>query len=231
MEAELKELEKTKKRANKAGRPTKLTPEVVTKLVAAFNMGYNDSEAAAYAGVSRKTLYEWKCEHPEFRYKINRAKLEPTTKAKEVVINSGNLNAAKWWLERKAAYEFSSTPQEVSPIPPELQDFIGNIEGIITITEQRIGIKYRDKLYAIREQERVSHTNNPRNKDKVSYKDAILTRILELPENQLADHITQEIVSTGRDIGGVRQLIEERQEYHSILRKEMDMIKHWNDEE
>lgn len=223
-----------KKRASKAGRPTKMTPEVVTKLVAAFNMGYNDSEAAAYAGVSRKTFYDWKCEHPDFRYKINRAKLVPTTKAKEVVINainSGNLHAAKWWLERKAADEFSTAPQEAPPIPPELQDYISNMQEIIRITEQRIGIRYRDQLYAIREKERLDHANTTKRNDKASYRDAILTKILELPDDKLADHIEREIVSTKQDIGNVRQLSEERQEYQSMLRNDMEKAQHWNDDE
>jgi hypothetical protein len=224
-----------KKRASKTGRPTKLTPEVVTKLVAAFNMGYNDTEAASYAGISRKVYYDWLCRNPDFRYKINRAKLEPTIKAKEVLINainSGNLNAAKWWLERKAASEFSTTPDEGFKVPPELQPHINTLEGIISITDKRITLRYRDHIYRVREQERVNHANSKvRGGSKTSLRDDILTRLLQLPDKELADHIIQEIASTGQDVAGVRELIDERQTFEGYLYTEIERAKHWNDEE
>lgn len=225
----------TKQHTKNGGRPTKFTPEAVTKLAAAFNMGYNDTEATSYAGVSRKTYYGWLLENPDFRYKINRAKIEPTIKAKEVLIsaiNSGNLNAAKWWLERKAASEFSTTPDEGFKVPPELQKAVSVLEDIVSITEKRITLRYRDHIYRLREQERINYDKSRgKSGNKTSFRDDILTKLLALPDKELADHIIQETAATGQDIAGVRKLLEERQDFESYLRKEIERAEHWNDED
>ena len=41
------------------GRPTKLTPEIQTRLCEALRAGNTREAAAEYAGISRATLYEW----------------------------------------------------------------------------------------------------------------------------------------------------------------------------
>jgi len=212
------------------GRPSKLTPQVVTKLVAAFNMGYNDTEATAYSGISRKTFYDWMCDKPDFRNKINKAKMQPTLKAKEVLVNalnSGDLNAAKWWLERKSASEFSTKPSEVSIIPPELQEYIAQISDIVKLHEQRIAYNYRTAIFRLREQERAS--NRARN-GKPSPKEDFYTHLLELPDAKLADYVQQEVTATGQDIAGVREVLLERVDFQSIYRKELERAKKWNDE-
>lgn len=215
----------------KRGRPTKLNPEVVTKLVAAFNMAYNDTEAASYAGISRKVLYEWLRYKDDFRDKINRAKIEPTIKAKEVVVNavnSGDLSAAKWWLERKAASEFNTKPDDSPKVPAELAEYIDRIRGIISLHEKRIAYHYRDVIYRLREQERLKQEKS-RNSGKMTLKDTVLSNLLELPDDKLADHVAQEVTATGQDIAGVRRILEERLEFQSIYRKELERAKEWND--
>lgn len=196
-------------------------------------MAFSDTEAALYAGISRKTYYDWLCSNPDFRNKINRAKIEPTVKAKEVIINAintGSLNAARWWLERKATAEFSTTPDEGFKVPPELQESISTLEGIIHITEERIALRYRDHIYRVREQERVNFAKSRvRGGGKTSFRDDILTRLLQLSDKALTDHIIQEVASTGQDIAGVRKLLEERQEFEGVHRTEMERAKHWND--
>lgn len=229
-EKQLAELEAMPGDKPKRGRPSKMTPQVVTKLVAAFNMGYNDTEAALYAGISRKTYYDWLCEYPDFRNKINRAKAEPNIKAKEVVVNavnSGDVNAAKWWLERKAANEFSTKPAETSGIPPELEEHLNQLKEIIRLTEQQICYPYRTVIFGMRERERAS-SQNGRGK-KTSPKEDIYTRLLELSDTDLADHIQQEVTATGNDIAGVRELLLERVDHQSYYRRELERIKHWND--
>jgi hypothetical protein len=68
------------------GRPSVITPKTVSKLIASFNLGCSIREACWQSGVSHEAL-----------------------KAKEVVISAiyvGDLNAAIWWLDRKAKNEF-----------------------------------------------------------------------------------------------------------------------------
>jgi hypothetical protein len=221
------ELEKQGKR----GRPSKFTPQVVTKLVAAFNMGYNDTEAAAYAGISRKTFYDYMCDMPDFRNKINRAKIEPNIKAKEVIINavnSGDLGAAKWWLERKAANEFSTKPVAASDIPVELQEHLDSLSDLVRLTEQRISNPYRTIIYRLREQERAT-AQRGRGSAKTSLKDDTYTQLLELSDSELVSHIEREVTATGQDIAGVRELLLERLDWQSDYRKMLEQAKHWND--
>jgi len=241
IERQAKELEKeiaklsTQPHGTKRGRPSKFTPAVVTKLVAAFNMGYNDTEAAAYASISRKTFYDYICDKPDFRNKINRAKIEPTIKAKEVVVNAlnaGDLGAAKWWLERKSANEFSTKPVASSEIPTELEEHISGLKEVVRVTEQRICNRYRIVIYRLREQERASnqggggrHRGNASN----GLKEAIYTRLLELPNDKLADHIEQEVIATGQDIAGVRDLLSDRLDWQAMYREQYDKIKYWDE--
>lgn len=72
---------------NRVGRPTDMTPEVVTKLLAAFNNLYNITEACAYADISRTTYYRWLEADDKFSYKMSQAQSAPTRKAKEVVMD------------------------------------------------------------------------------------------------------------------------------------------------
>jgi succinate dehydrogenase flavin-adding protein (antitoxin of CptAB toxin-antitoxin module) len=230
LEKELAELEAVPEDKPKRGRPSKMTPQVVTKLVAAFNMGYNDTEAALYAGISRKTYYDWLLDNPDFRNKINKAKTLPSTKAKEVIVNalnSGDMNAAKWWLERKAANEFSTKPLETSDIPPELEEHLNQLKEIIRLTEQRICFPYRNVIFGMRERERANAQNSRGN--KTNTKESIYTRLLELPDNELADYIQQEVTATGNDLAGVRELLVQRIDHQSYYRRELDRVKHWND--
>ncbi len=126
------------------GRPTKLTPKTVTKLMAAFNKGYNDDEACFYADISRNSFYRWYREDADFRDKIAQAKLQPNLHAKELVIDAiegGDVNAAKWWLERKAKSEFG-TRSEVA------------LEGSIVIPDPEAALADLDELIEWRQQNR-----------------------------------------------------------------------------
>lgn len=246
MEAELKELENAKKEAKvasenlkkdegislgKRGRPTKMTPEVVTKLLAAFHMGYNDTEAALFAGISRKTLYDWLCDKPDFRYKINLAKSQPNIKAKQVVIaavNAGDVSAAKWWLERKSPEEFSTKTTEVSDIPPELEEHLNGLLEIVRLNERRIALHYRTAIFRLREKER-TNISTDRTPGKSTIKDDFYSRLLALPDDKLTDHVAQEVTATGQDIAGVRDILIDRMDFQSMYERELTKAKQWND--
>lgn len=49
----------TNRPARRAGRPSKLTPEMATRLVSALEAGAYIETAAAIAGISKVTLYQW----------------------------------------------------------------------------------------------------------------------------------------------------------------------------
>lgn len=86
------------------GAPTKYTPLVVNKLEAAFNNGFNISEACQYAGISRETYYNWLDIQDGFSDKMAQAQSAPNRKAKEVVItaiNDGDANLAFRYLQAR----------------------------------------------------------------------------------------------------------------------------------
>ena len=85
-----------------AGRPTKITPESVGKLEAAFHIGCSDSEACFFAEISRDTLYEYQKKNPEFSDRKRTLKSAPMLAARKVIakaIKDGDLKTAKWYFE------------------------------------------------------------------------------------------------------------------------------------
>lgn len=90
--------------SKEVGRPTKYSPEVVVKLEAAFNNGYNVTEACQYAGIHKDTYYRWIEDIDGFSDQMEIARAMPNRKAKEVLagaIQGGDTNAAKYWLDRR----------------------------------------------------------------------------------------------------------------------------------
>ena len=88
----------------RVGRPTDMTPSTVTKLIAAFNNGFNVSEACDYSGISRVTYYRWLKEDEEFSNIMESAKAAPNRKAKEIVvqaINGGDAQLAFRYLQAR----------------------------------------------------------------------------------------------------------------------------------
>lgn len=86
------------------GRPTDMTADTVTKLVAAFNNGFNISEACSYAGIARLTYYRWLEADENFSNKMIEAQQAPNKKAKEVVIRAiddGDANLAFRYLQAR----------------------------------------------------------------------------------------------------------------------------------
>ena len=85
-----------------AGRPTIMTPEIISKLENVFAMGGTDEEACFYAGIGKSALYNFQEKNPEFVERKEGLKLKPVLKARQTIINSlDNPNEAKWYLEKK----------------------------------------------------------------------------------------------------------------------------------
>lgn len=100
---------------NKGGRPSKFTEEVVRKLEEAFRCAWSDTDACAYAGISRETFYDWMNENrrfsdnftqemqEDFISRINAAKVFPKIWCKKTLVQSGmrgDWRAALEYLKR-----------------------------------------------------------------------------------------------------------------------------------
>lgn len=96
---------------NPVGRPTVMTPEVVNKLIEVFSIGGSDTEACLIAGISRKTLYEYIKDHPEFGDRKEELKEMPKYLARKNIteaISAKDKTISQWYLERKSKAEFST---------------------------------------------------------------------------------------------------------------------------
>lgn len=96
--------------AGEAGRPTKMTEEVVKKLVACFSNGFSDQLACDHVGITKQTLYNYCDKNPEFLTIKERLKKNPVAAATLNIvkaIDNGDVKASQWYLERKCKDEFS----------------------------------------------------------------------------------------------------------------------------
>lgn len=102
--------------AEKVGRPTVMTEEVVDKLTYAFSKGLSDREACLYVGISTTTLYDYCNDNPDFAERKELLKEQPKIKAKMNICEAleyKDVDISKWYLERRAKDEFS-TKQEIT---------------------------------------------------------------------------------------------------------------------
>lgn len=112
------------------GRPTKLTPETITKLETAFSLGCSDVEACLYADISKSALYEYQKAHPEFADRKELLKDKLVFKSRSVVaeaLNNNDREMAKWYLERKKKNEFSTRQEHTGEDGEPLQNLIVNV--------------------------------------------------------------------------------------------------------
>lgn len=97
---------------SKNGRPTKLTPEVAKKITWALRLGNFRKTAAAYAGVSERTLTEWLSRgsreesglYADFYAEVMEAEQAAEVRALGAIhqaMQRGDWKAAAWFLERK----------------------------------------------------------------------------------------------------------------------------------
>ena len=118
------------------GRPTVMTQDTVQKLEEALKDGFSVDMACHVSGISRSTYYDHFNNDVAFSYKMELAQDWVTQRAKQVVakaIDTGDLKAAQWWLERRSRAEFATNPPEHSKPeedlfrkwePDEFYDFI-----------------------------------------------------------------------------------------------------------
>lgn len=108
------------------GRPTAITPEVVSKLVSSFSNGMSVREACWQSKISHETYYNRLRNDEQFADMMSKYQASPTTKAKKVIvdaINNGNISASKWWLERRAPDEFGNSSHEINKSEDKTNQF------------------------------------------------------------------------------------------------------------
>jgi hypothetical protein len=92
-----------------AGRPTKMTVDVLAKLDQAFAIGASDVEACAFAEISQDALYDYQRKFPEYCERKARLKERPILKAKNTIVAALNDPIhARWYLEKKRKDEFGN---------------------------------------------------------------------------------------------------------------------------
>lgn len=101
------------------GRPTKMTPETIAKLEAAFLKGCTDAEACFYADINLATLYRYCDANEEFRDRKELLKQHPLFKARDVVLNAlenGDIATANKVIDRKEGGKLQLTGADNGPI-------------------------------------------------------------------------------------------------------------------
>ena len=107
-----------KQEKNKGGRPSVFTEEVLLKLQQAFNIGCNNSEACAYAGISENPFYEYIRNNTEFKEKISQWKMSPILTARNTVVKNLSEDKALAWsyLQKKNHKEFREGVDQTTSI-------------------------------------------------------------------------------------------------------------------
>lgn len=100
---------KGKKKSN-AGRPEKVTKDVVSKLEHVFSLGGNVTEACLYSGISRETYYKYLKKNPKFSDRVEVLSSHVSLRAKNRIYTAiSNDTALAWkYLERKFPEEYGA---------------------------------------------------------------------------------------------------------------------------
>jgi len=121
---------------NKGGRPKVWTKTVQDDVRKAALVGATIEQAAGYAGISEKTLRNYMNDDLDFKDKFKQWQSEPKLRAKFKVVTAieGDVNTAKWYLERTEKDNFAlrseytgkdgaDLPQVVVYKPKQLKSF------------------------------------------------------------------------------------------------------------
>lgn len=102
-----------KKKRCKCGRPSKLSEDVVRKLLEAFAVDANVTQACSYAEITRETYYQWIKKHPELSDRIEVIRERLPLKAKENIakaIHGGSIDDS-WQLLGKRDKDYTEKVQ------------------------------------------------------------------------------------------------------------------------
>jgi len=102
----------------KTGRPSSITEEIIQKFEQCYRDGSTDREACLVTGIPESTYYENLKNNKDFSDRIDIAKEYTTQLAKAIIarkVARGDLDTAKWWVERKNKKAFSSRTELSGP--------------------------------------------------------------------------------------------------------------------
>jgi hypothetical protein len=93
--------------ANPVGRPTSLTPDIITLLEKGAAIGLKGLEMPYYAGISKSAYYAHLEANPKFKERLEVLRTSPVAKAREVMLDAmesdnewAKVNAAKFHIEK-----------------------------------------------------------------------------------------------------------------------------------
>jgi hypothetical protein len=126
------------------GRPTDMTPDVVDKLIIAFQMDFTVSEACLFAGIHDTTYYNWKKRDAEFARKILWAQSGLFMQSKANLaydIHAGNSSISQWVLSTRQRKLYATrteahntnvviTPEEEKQLAEVLERELGVVQEI-----------------------------------------------------------------------------------------------------
>lgn len=152
-----------------AGRPTVITPKVVSQLVALLSVGLTVREACLESGISHEAYYSRARNDDQFADEMANAQNNLTNTAKKVVahkIMDHDAKTSMWWLERidkkelarlqaKGGVSSTAQPEEDEQITPTTtEEMIEIYEGYEQLIAHRYEQTLTDKIYELPESER-----------------------------------------------------------------------------
>jgi len=150
----------TKKKSR--GRPTKLEPAVQEKIIAFIRAGNYLEAAAAAAGITKSTLYDWlkrgapgnekrdpKGIYREFSDAVEKASGEAEVVAVGQIAQAGQASwqARAWWLERRFPRRWGRVeyrPEGEDTQERVTEDLAKEFEQKVAEIEERLGVKNKD---------------------------------------------------------------------------------------
>lgn len=119
-----KQSDKQPKAKHAGGRKTLYTPAMVKQLEDALATGVSTKDAVNYCGISETQFYLWMNKYPEFAERMNRARAEGRLGAAVMIRQAavgGDIEAAKWFLERTDAQHWGRATKVLLSVDPSLQ--------------------------------------------------------------------------------------------------------------
>ena len=121
-----------------AGRPTKLSDDIVNKLEQCFSIDASVEEACYYCDISRQTFYEWMKADAVLSDRLERLRSKPILAARQEVVNGikNDKDFALKYLSKKKKDEFADRVEQTGANGKDLMLESFNDEYIDSITKQ-----------------------------------------------------------------------------------------------
>jgi len=123
---------KFKQEYDEAGRPTLYEEKLVAKLEEGLKNDFTVGEACLYAGINRATFYRWQEERPEFKDRMEQAKVYLFNIAKKHInkqVRADDTDTVKWLLSRRQRNRYATKVEnEMSVVEPLTDDETAEVD-------------------------------------------------------------------------------------------------------